>query len=175
MTFGARSFPTSWTPAPTFRRSEGSSQLQAGVLSEMGLVLEALEDWPGGERHYGQAREKARTANGPSHEYEAVAGLARCALAQGRLEEARQLALETWEYLNRHGPLNMEHPMRPYGLCAEVFDALGEGEVSRAVVEAGYRMLLTNADKIGNPEWRESFLQNDPFNRKVVERWERGH
>ncbi len=155
-------------------RSLGNSTNEAVSLNELGLILEALEDWSAAERRYTEAREISRILNAPALEHEAVAGLAHCALAQGRLEEARQGALVTWEYLEEHGAVNMEHPMRPYGLCADVFDALGERDLAQEVVDAGYRELMHRAEKISDSEWRESFLQEDPFNREIVELWEEG-
>jgi hypothetical protein len=36
------------------------------------------------------------------------------------------------------------------------------------VREAGYRALMELADKLSNPEWRRSFLENVPANRAIV-------
>jgi hypothetical protein len=89
------------------------------------------------------------------------------------LEEARRLALEVWGYLKEHGRAWVTYPSRAYQTCADVFDALDDRETSRAVVEAGYRELMAYADRIDDPAWRKSFLENDPFNRALVEMYER--
>ncbi|MGE5141468.1 MAG: tetratricopeptide repeat protein, partial [Rudaea sp.] len=146
---------------------------QAVALEELGVVLASLGDIPRAEQRYLEARAMAQAMNHLALAQEGTAGLGHCALEQGRLDQARQFALETWEYLEQHGAKNMEHPMRPFGICADIFDALGESELSRAVVEAGYRELMTRANKISNPEWRASYLENDPFNRELVALWER--
>jgi len=56
---------------------------------------------------------------------------------------------------------------------AELFDALDEPELERAVIEMGYQKLIEAAGKISNPEWRRSFLEDHKDNRKLVQLWER--
>jgi hypothetical protein len=41
------------------------------------------------------------------------------------------------------------------------------------VREAGYRALMELADKLSNPEWRRSFLENVAENRAIVAWWQR--
>jgi hypothetical protein len=41
------------------------------------------------------------------------------------------------------------------------------------VLEAGYRALMELADKLSNPEWRRSFLENVAENRAIVAWWQR--
>jgi hypothetical protein len=41
------------------------------------------------------------------------------------------------------------------------------------VVELGYQKLMEAADRINNPEWRRSFLEDHMHNRKLVQLWER--
>jgi hypothetical protein len=102
-----------------------------------------------------------------------TAGLARCSLAQGQLEAAREFALEVWNHLSVHGPDGLELPTLCYQTCADIFDALGESENSRAAIEAGYRDLMVRAEKISDVEWRKSFLDNVSEHRAIVELWER--
>lgn len=146
---------------------------QALALNELGLVLESLGDAAGGARYHEQACEIARAIDLKPIEYEACAGLARCALAQGNLDEARRLAAEAWTYLETHGIAGMEHPLRSYVICADVFDALGDSAAARKIVSAGYGELKKRADKLSDPKAQQALLENDPFNRSLVEMWER--
>lgn len=98
-----------------------------------------------------------------------IAGMARCALAQDSLEEAMQHASELWSQLEEHGASGMELPIRAYVTCAEVFEALGEGDQCRKVVEAGYSELMARADKIGDVEWCKRYLENVPEHRAIRE------
>jgi tetratricopeptide (TPR) repeat protein len=102
-----------------------------------------------------------------------AAGLARCALEQGQLDEARQHVTEVWNYLQEHGWRGMDTPGQVYQTCADIFDALGDSATSRAAIEVGYREIMRAAGKINPPEWRKSFLENNRFNRAMVEMWER--
>ena len=60
-----------------------------------------------------------------------------------------------------------------YQTCADIFDALGEGEQARAAVEAGHRELMARAEKISDSEWRRAFLNDVPEHRAIVEMWEK--
>ncbi|HEY6103215.1 MAG TPA: hypothetical protein VI007_08335, partial [bacterium] len=96
-----------------------------------------------------------------------------CALAQGHPDEAGGYAAEIWTYLQEHGIKGLAFPVWAYQTCADIFDALGEPERSRAAVEAGYRELMTLAERISDAAWRASFLENVPEHRAMVELWER--
>lgn len=146
---------------------------QAIALNELGMVLESSGDAVSAARYHTQAREIGQTIQMMSIEYEACAGLARCALAQGSLAEARQLATDVWDYLQAHGIAGMEHPLRSYVICADVFDALGDAVTARKIVAAGYAELKKRADQLSDPKAQQALLENDPFNRALVEMWER--
>jgi tetratricopeptide (TPR) repeat protein len=139
----------------------------------MGEVLEDAGDAAGAGRRFAEAREMLTSIGVIPMAHEASTGLARCALAQAQLEEARRLALEVWDYLKEHGGTGMYYPSHAYQTCADIFDALDDRETSRAVVEAGYREMMAQADRIDDPAWRKSFLTNDPFNRAIMEMYER--
>jgi hypothetical protein len=68
----------------------------------------------------------------------------------------------------------MEFPIRAYVTCAEVFDSLGEREKSQEAIDSGYHQLLEQADKIGDVEWRNRYLENVPEHRAIREMWDRG-
>ena len=99
--------------------------------------------------------------------------LAACMLMQGQLDEARKLIHAAWDTLKVHGWVGCNNPGLVYRTCAETFDALGEAENTRAVLENGHRALMEMADKINVPEWRQSFLENVPDHRAIMEMWER--
>ena len=101
------------------------------------------------------------------------AELARCALAQGDLEEAGQEVGAVWNYLNESDTAIWEFPIRAYLTCADIFDALGETEKSHTAVKAGYNELITQADKLSDPDWRRAYLENMREHREIVAWWER--
>jgi hypothetical protein len=57
---------------------------------------------------------------------------------------------------------------------ADVFGAIEAlGISAREVIEKGYHDLMQHAEKISDPEWRRSFLENITENRRIVERREK--
>jgi class 3 adenylate cyclase/tetratricopeptide (TPR) repeat protein len=153
--------------------ASGDRSGRAAALHGWAEGLEDSGDAAGAVRRFAEAKEIFMSLGELPAVYETSAGLARCALAQGRLDEARQLAVEVWNYLQGHSWVGMDSPAQMYETCAEIFDALGDAAASRAAIERGYRELMQAAQKISAPEWRKSFLENNRFNRAMVEMWER--
>jgi class 3 adenylate cyclase/tetratricopeptide (TPR) repeat protein len=146
---------------------------RAGCLLYLGCIAEQAGDAAGAARRFGEAREEFSRLEARAKVLDCSAGLARCALAQGQLEAARQAAAEVWQVLSDDGPAGLELPALGYLTCVEVFEALGELETARAALAAGYREVMTRAEKISKPEWRQSFLDNIPEHRALVAQWER--
>jgi hypothetical protein len=101
-----------------------------------------------------------------------LAGLARCARAGERLDQAGQLVQEVWYYLCTEGTGGMEMPAAVYGTVIDIFAARQQANDARLAVEMGYCELMRQADKIGDARWRECFLQNIPENRALIKRWQ---
>lgn len=150
----------------------GGRGLSLLCLSE---ELERSGDYASAQQQYRQLLDLWMTESLQTNVQTARAGLARCTLAMGQLDEAQKLATELWAYLQAHGAAGMSYPGWAYETCADVFAALGDEETSRAVCDAGHRDLMRLADKIHNPEWRQAFLQNVPGNRALAEMWEQFH
>jgi predicted ATPase len=145
----------------------------AASLSYLGLVLEQLDDTAAASRLFTEAYHLFTAMGVGGYAADVLADLARCALAQGDLGEAYRKAAAVWEYLSRHAAQGMEFPVWAYQTCADVFAALGESEKSRAALDKGYGELMVRAEKISDPGWRQSFLENVPEHRAIRETWER--
>jgi tetratricopeptide (TPR) repeat protein len=143
------------------------------ALDDLGLVLFAMGDTPGASRRFTEAREVALNQGITAQYIESTAGLAACAVLQGQLDEARKYVHEAWDHLQEQGWVGMGNPGTVYRVCAETFDALGEVENARAAIESGHQALMEVADKINAPAWRQSFLENVPDHRAIMEMWER--
>ena len=152
----------------------GDAYGEAACLAYLGYILEGAGNLALAAGHLAQARMAFAEVGMEPDRFEAQAVEARVALAQGRREEARQLAIEVWHYIREHGTVGIGLPS---WVCVCVADVLGAaatpGISSREVIEAGYRDLMERAAKIGDAEWRRSFLENVAENREIVERWER--
>jgi eukaryotic-like serine/threonine-protein kinase len=146
---------------------------QVYALLDLAYVLTAMGDAPGAARRFTEARELSLSHHAPALVSQCASGLAACSVMQGQLDEARQEVGEAWDYLKEHGWIGMANPVMVYRACAETFDALGEAESAQAVIESAHQALLDYAEKINVPAWRQSFIENVPDNRAMMEMWER--
>ena len=143
------------------------------VLTGLGIADLAIDDAPSAARRFMEGREMASIHDLPALACENTIGLAACEVRQGHLEEARKFAYEAWPYLKEHRFYGMGNPGWVYLTCAETFDALGEKEYLQAVLESGHQALMEVANSKTMPAWRQSFLENVPEHRKLMEMWER--
>ena len=100
-----------------------------------------------------------------------TAGLARCRFHQNDAPGASQLVADVWSYLEDHDTASMEFPIMSYLTCAEIFSAAGDGDRSTAAIKQGHRYLLSQAKRIIDPEWRNSFLENIAEHRNIREKY----
>jgi class 3 adenylate cyclase/tetratricopeptide (TPR) repeat protein len=141
--------------------------------SYLGLCLELVADYSGASRAFGEAFGTLMESGLQSFAQDALAGLARCHLAQGNRKEARKTAEELWEYLKERGGKGLELPIKAYLTCATIFDNLEETEEATAAIEAGYRELIEQATRISDAAWCTSFLDNVPEHREIQQLWDR--
>ncbi len=143
------------------------------ILNLLGFVLLAMGDAPGAARRFAESRELELEQALPIGVLHSIAGLATCAIMQGQLDQARDYAHEAWDYAKEHGWQRLGNFARICLACVETFDVLGEEENLQAALESGHQALMELADKINVPSWRQSFLENVPQNRALIEIWER--
>src|SRR4030095_3807057 len=87
---------------------------RAYCLLYLGFTSEQAGDGAGAARRFGEAHEGFSPEGVRAKSLDCTAGLARCALAQGQLDGARQAANEVWQYLADHGPAGLELPGLAY-------------------------------------------------------------
>ena len=143
------------------------------ILSGLGKIRLKMGDAIGATRRLTEARELALSKGISSWAFTVTSLLAASKVMQGQLEEARTYATEAWTYLREHGWKVTADPVLIYRYCAETFDALQDEEHLQVVLESGHRYLMEIADTLSKPEWRQSFLENLPDNRDIMEMWER--
>jgi class 3 adenylate cyclase/tetratricopeptide (TPR) repeat protein len=101
---------------------------------------------------------------------DSLAGLARQALALGRLAKAASYNQELWPALDASHTAGMEFPMLAYQTCAMVFEQSGEAELAARAVFAANDRLAANASRISDPNWREVYLHNIPENEWITQK-----
>jgi class 3 adenylate cyclase/tetratricopeptide (TPR) repeat protein len=146
---------------------------QAAGQSYLALVMEQAGEVGDAAQAFAEAHHQLTALGVRGYAADALVGLARCRYRQARMIEALQHAKTVWHYLSKHGAEGMEFAVRAYQTCAEIFEAAGEFEESRAAIEEGYRRLIQRAEKISNVEWGRSFLENVPEHHLMIDLWER--
>jgi class 3 adenylate cyclase/tetratricopeptide (TPR) repeat protein len=141
-------------------------------LSYQALVHEASGQMEEAAACFQQAMEKHKSIGVEAYAVDAQAGLARVSLAAGRLGQAEHHAGLVWDFLKARHAAGMEFPIWAYLTCASVFQALGAIDHGRTAFESGYQELMDRAEKIGDPAWRRSFLENVPEHRQLIRLWE---
>ncbi len=89
-------------------------------------------------------------------------------LAQGRAEEARQVAMLGVEELERMGGSGV-HAVPMYLALAEACFAEGDSTAGEAALREALQAVRTRADDIPEPEARERFLRQVPENARTLE------
>jgi predicted ATPase/DNA-binding SARP family transcriptional activator len=145
---------------------------EAACLVDLSLYFAEAQDWEKALAYLEEACTKFNELGTRTDLMEAEALEASCLMRLGRQKEAGQLAMESWSYLCDRGSAGINFPARMYNCVADVFAAIESPPASsRDVIEAGYLDLMSSAEKISNPDWRKSYLENVAENRILVERW----
>jgi len=154
--------------------------LRAGELWDLGRLAAISGDYGSAIQYLAEARQIYTELGMTARSMETMALFAKCALGQNRLEDARHDAGQAWSYLQEHGTTGMDEALPTHLALAEVFETLAastpaeaEDPTVRAIIEAGYELVMARAARISDPRWQQSFLDNVPSNRAMVERWQR--
>jgi class 3 adenylate cyclase/tetratricopeptide (TPR) repeat protein len=148
--------------------------LSSGKLY-LGLAHEQHTDPSTARDLFEQAERIFTEISVPGSGMDCRAGLARCALKLGDLELAQRLAQELWVYLQQNQTVGMEFPILAYQTCAITFEQCAQQQQKAEALHLGYAMLMDNARRISEPNWRQVYLHQIPehdwmFNQtKIVE------
>lgn len=99
--------------------------------------------------------------------------LAAAYLALGNTSQARDYTQQALAILDQCGGEGPECPQRDYLACSRVLAALGEQEAAREALCAAYSIITTRAEKITDPDLRQSFLTQVAVNRQIIEAMEK--
>lgn len=130
----------------------GKAYLQRGDIAQAEAMFQQLISFLAGtdnalELHYGQA------------------GLASVRLAQQDIPAALALIEPVLRHLNHKHSELVDHP-ELYLICYQVL-AAAQDERAVTVLQQGWQLVQSQADKISNPALRASFLTNVPVNREL--------
>ncbi len=146
----------------------GNRSLHATALINLGHALTGLQQWDEATAAYQHAVD-IRSELGEQHlAIEARAGLARVALLQDEISQAQAHVAAVLAYLDGEGSVSgMEDPFQVYLICYRVLQAALEPRASQ-ILEQAFDTLRAHVSKI-NPDARQSFLENVPAHRELVQ------
>ena len=94
--------------------------------------------------------------------------LAAAQLATGDTAQALDYVCKALDILDGCGGEGPESPQRDYYTCYQVLTAIGNRDYARGALQSAYDLVTARADKISDPDLRQSFLARVPINREIV-------
>jgi tetratricopeptide (TPR) repeat protein len=150
-----------------FQRLKNKPQ-QLSTWLELGLCLEALGDFNKAYRAYEQAQLLSGEMSYPSDNFDARAGLARCLLSEGKIEEAQQHLQSCLAARPGSSLYGVLYPIRLYLTLDQVLQQAGQPQEAQAMLQEGQALLQRRLAHIDEPALRDSFLNNVPDNRTLL-------
>jgi class 3 adenylate cyclase/tetratricopeptide (TPR) repeat protein len=143
----------------------------AGMIY-LGLNQESCHDYSNAMNSFSKARDilDARGMTGLVND--ALAGMARCAMASDQLVLARRNAELLWSHLQESRGAGMEFPILGFMTCEDVFSAVHEDRQAQAAIQIGHQELIDRAARISHPSWRDIYLNKVPERVQITTRWE---
>jgi tetratricopeptide (TPR) repeat protein len=138
--------------------------LSSGALANACL---ALGRYDAATAAFERARDVA-IAIGSQMQYDAIAGLARAALAQGDLERAMALVEDVLAHQDALAGTESSHLVRL--TCYRVLERVGDPRAAE-VLAVGHANLLAQAVLTSDSKLRKTFLLNIPEHREIVAAW----
>ena len=141
--------------------------VRANAWIKLGHARLGLEQHAAAKEAYQQALDIESHLEQFSPAMEALAGLARVALARQDLSQARVYVQEILDYLEADTLEGALEPFRVYLTCYQVLEAAHDDR-ARPFLESVYELLQGRAVKIDDQAIRRSFLENVTFHRDIV-------
>lgn len=154
-------------------RASGSRWGEAAALRVAGQAGLALGEGAAAEQLLHDSREVFDQLKLPHLAIEAMAALAAAALVRGELVQAQAEVEGILARLAAGAGLEgTDEPLRILLVCWQVLHAAGDARAS-AQLAAAWQELSLRAERIGDAQRRQDFLQAVPFHRQIVEAWQR--
>lgn len=150
-----------------FQHSKSKIQ-EADAWLEIAIALEGLGEIEKAHHAYEQAQLIQESAGNLSGALDAEIGVARCLLAQRKIDDACQRVEKILEEpgLNEAGALR--YPVRFYLSAYHVLEAAGKSQPALKALDKGHILLQMWADNIEDSALQTSFLENVPENKALL-------
>lgn len=164
--------------ALAIQRAIGDRRFEAYSLTHLGYVKAAVGSYDAAHRFYEQAAQIRRELGENNLLIDDLAGLAHVYLMKKNIGQALDYVNEILRWIEENGTNGIEFVIHVYLTCyqvlqAAVVDNLETPERMQVVLRTGYDLLQQRAKAIQDESLRRNFLQNVPFNRKLMEAWQK--
>lgn len=146
----------------------GLRPLESESWLQLGLAQELLGDLTKAEAAYNQAHKLQQELGNQAVVLDAQAGLARCLLATGQVDQARQTIEVCLANLQSRGPAGLKHPIRLYLTAYWVLQAGGNREKAVIALQSGYELLQERARTIVDVHLYSTYLEQVPENKELA-------
>jgi serine/threonine protein kinase/tetratricopeptide (TPR) repeat protein len=143
--------------------AQGDRRLEAASRSYLSGILASRGDLTSAEALLRQALQTVQAASRPAH----LADLASVLLRQRRAGEAMIAAREAHDLFESLGGVE-EGESQIRLMLAEALNAMGDDAAARVAIDRARQRLMARAEKISDPSWRASFLDNLPENARTI-------
>jgi predicted ATPase len=135
---------------------------------EIGLSFEAMGDFNKAGNAYEQAQLLSGEMGYPLDNFDARAGIARCLLSEGKVEEAQQQLQNCLDALPGNALYGVQYPVRFYLTLDQLLQQAGQPQQAQAMLQAGQALLQRRLEHIDEPALRDSFLNNVSDNKTLL-------
>jgi predicted ATPase/DNA-binding SARP family transcriptional activator len=149
-------------------RAVGDRWGEAGCQQHLGLVFEGLGDWDSAADEYMQASILDEKIGQTVRALESRLGLARVALARGKIAEALEPIEDMAACIAAEGIQGLSFPFVGYTTIYTVLSAAGDKQRARDFLTEAYDSLMARAEKLEDPVTRDLFLENVSVHREIV-------
>jgi tetratricopeptide (TPR) repeat protein len=149
-----------------FQRSKNKIQA-ANTWLELAIALEGLDDFAKARQAYDQAQSIYAEIGNEISALDAWTGVARCLLAEGKADGARQEIKTCLEKLETNGVWGVKYPIRLYLTAYRVLQAAHDNREAMVVLQQGHTLLQDRANNIDDSDLRTSFLENVSENKEL--------
>jgi predicted ATPase/DNA-binding SARP family transcriptional activator len=141
---------------------------EAGCLQYLGLMMEERGDLESAADVYTQASVMNQEIAQPARALENRLGLARVALARGRIAEALEPMEDMVAWINAEGIQSLDFSFVGYMTIYKVLVAAGDTDRARGFLTEAHHALMERANKLEAPSIRDQFLKNVAVHREIV-------
>ncbi|MDX1417967.1 MAG: tetratricopeptide repeat protein, partial [Candidatus Promineifilaceae bacterium] len=147
------------------------------TFTHLGYTLFNLERYQEAELVLNQALNIRREIGADALLIDTLAGLTHLKTKQGDFEKAHRYVTQILNWIAENGTEGIELPVLVYYKCFQVMQELAEIysislHTVQEILEAGHVLLEEHALRIKDPELRQHFLENVPYNRLLQLAWQ---